>query len=252
MTPLPRAADRLKSIKTSTNTLSKMSLESPRMDQTGIAILIRDEGFDEDNFGKKRYTLKPDLRERSIDVYRGAEMMPDKRQHTRCTQIDNLIYTILELRAQGKKHITPRHLQLAMLDRKLFSAASRSNFTELIALAVRRGFVNYIRGDDALFVSGFEWDEGAVEGDASHMPRMEKRDGRLVREQDDILATSQSKRPSKNHDVCVSSNHVTCSGIRHGRQAHRIDCAIGHQCPRPATNDVDVDGRQKRDRKPSA
>lgn len=79
MTPLPRAADRLKSIKTSTNTLSKMTLESPRMDQTGIAILIRDEGFDEDDFGKKRYTLKPDLqeRERSIDVYRGAEIMPD-------------------------------------------------------------------------------------------------------------------------------------------------------------------------------
>ncbi|KAJ9091027.1 hypothetical protein QFC20_007762, partial [Naganishia adeliensis] len=53
MTPLPRAADRLKSIKTSTNTLSKMSLESPRMDQTGIANLIRDEGFDEDDFGRK-------------------------------------------------------------------------------------------------------------------------------------------------------------------------------------------------------
>lgn len=69
-----------------------------------------------------------------------------------------------------------------MLDRKLFSAASRLNFTELVALAVRRGFVNYIRGDDALFVSGFEWDDGAVEGDAAYMPRMEKRDGRLVRE----------------------------------------------------------------------
>lgn len=98
----------------------------------------------------------------------------------RCTQIDNLIYTILELRKEGNKRITPLQALRAMFDRKLFSSASGLNFTELIALGVRRGFIKYVRGEDALFVSVFEWDEDAVVGDSKYIPRVQHT-GRLAK-----------------------------------------------------------------------
>lgn len=67
-----------------------------------------------------------------------------------------------------------------MFDRKLFSSASGLNFTELIALGVRRGFIKYVRGEDALFVSVFEWDEDAVVGDSTYIPRVQHT-GRLAK-----------------------------------------------------------------------
>jgi hypothetical protein len=67
-----------------------------------------------------------------------------------------------------------------MFDRKLFSSASGLNFTELIALGVRRGFIKYVKADDALFVSVFEWDEDAVEGDTTYIPKIAKI-GRLAK-----------------------------------------------------------------------
>lgn len=87
-------------------------------------------------------------------------------------QIDHLLYTIMDFRAEGEKTTSPNQVHRAMLAAKRFSSKSGLNFTEVVALAVRRGFVSYNRDKDALYECTFSFDPEAQIGKSNYIPRM--------------------------------------------------------------------------------
>ncbi|KAJ9127760.1 hypothetical protein QFC24_000043 [Naganishia onofrii] len=81
-----------------------------------------------------------------------------------CTLIDNLINAIYELRQQGKKLTTPDDVLAEMLRQKSFFTSARLTFTELIVLAARKGFIQYVKNNNGLYICKFKYEAADFEG----------------------------------------------------------------------------------------
>ncbi|KAJ9108713.1 hypothetical protein QFC21_000033 [Naganishia friedmannii] len=128
--------------------------DHPVLHMTGLAIVEKGDSP----------AYEADVVEKRTSTSSGDTYTNDGMTDAQCKLIDNLVNAIYELRQQGKKLTTPDDVLAEMLRQKSFFTRARLTFTELIVLAVKKGFVQYLKNNNGLYICKFKYDSADFKG----------------------------------------------------------------------------------------